>query len=381
MRLVLLLLLLLTVQVFAGCGVNKYMKRNGDCVKCPKGSNTNGLKNKKRCDFCDVGYGSNGEGGCQSCFFKEYNNVISWHASACNQQKCRSGHGAPKISDERLNWSHEVKKCSICEKGEFNTGNLGQCGLCPGGTESLKKGMRTCKPCEQGTYDDDNDSKTSCVRCPSGSYQNVIKQKSCKTCPEGSWSGNGAKTCTNCKHGTWSKKGAHVCTPWYTCSVDEEMFIAPSSRKNRKCKKCSDGMHSPFGNVKCLKIPKQNNRNYLLKVSLTLSGKLPNQDDVYNTLSRVLNINDRDIKVKNINKSGKKYSLKCNIDMSSKKQSDSFKEKINKKSFLDDFKNTYQSISKINHVNVILGDVKQSKHVYSSPGVIDSLYDLFSNIF
>ena len=140
-------------------------------------------------------------------------------------------------------------------------------------------------------------------------------------------------------------------------------------------------MHSPFGNVKCLKIPKQNNRNYLLKVSLTLSGKLPNQDDVYNTLSRVLNINDRDIKVKNINKSGKKYSLKCNIDMSSKKQSDSFKEKINKKSFLDDFKNTYQSISKINHVNVILGDVKQSKHVYSSPGVIDSLYDLFSNIF
>lgn len=381
MRIVLLLLIFLTPQALATCGVNKYIKRNGDCVKCVKGSNTNGLKNQKRCNFCDVGYGSDGEGGCQSCFFKQYNNVISWHASACNQKKCSSGHGAPKISDERLNWSHEVKKCSICDKGEFNTGNLGQCGLCPGGTESLRQGVRTCKPCEQGFYDDDNDSKTACIRCPSGTYQNNIKQKSCKTCPEGSWSGNGAKTCTNCKHGTWSKKGAHVCTPWYTCSVDEETIILPSSKKDRNCRKCSKGTHSAYGNIKCVTIPKQSNRNYLVKVSLTLSGKMPHEKDVYGTISRILNINDRDINARDINKAGKEYSLKCNIDVSSKKQSNLLKEKINNKNFLEDFKNTYESISKMKHVDVKLANVKEIKHVYSTPSVIESLYNLFSNIF
>ena len=117
-----------------------------------------------------------------------------------------------------------------------------QCSVCGAGAVVSNN---TCKPCVNGTYDDDSYSGTSCAICGAGySVADnrtacvlvdpcVTTENSCATVAICTNTGPGLHSC-ECGSGFWGD--GQWCSPWAECTLDVSyQRVAPTSASDRVC--------------------------------------------------------------------------------------------------------------------------------------------------
>ena len=157
--------------------------------------------------------------------------------------------------------------CLICEQGLYQDeeGSTTSCKSCSAGTYNDIFGQTACKICPTGQYQDEEGSTTgckecstgyyqsqtgltSCSSCPAGQYQNEEGKDSCKSCVAGTYSSSGgASSCATCDAGQYSDARAETCTDCAAGTYQNE--IAKGT-----CKNCAVGQSQEYtASTSCMK--------------------------------------------------------------------------------------------------------------------------------
>jgi len=141
--------------------------------------------------------------------------------------------------------STNVKYCSSCPAGSFNTvPGATTCQPCAKGTTS-DLGGTACYACKVGTYNTANGQV--CSNCAEGNYTGSTGSTTCASCGVGTYAGTtGLSACALCNSGTFSDStGASVCSG---CAKG----LFQSSTGQTTCLVCNGGQYlSATGNSAC----------------------------------------------------------------------------------------------------------------------------------
>ena len=141
--------------------------------------------------------------------------------------------------------STNVKYCSSCPAGSFNTvPGATTCQPCTKGTTS-DLGGTSCYACKVGTYNTANGQV--CSNCAEGNYTGSTGSTTCASCGVGTYAGTaGLSACALCNSGTFSDStGASVCSG---CAKG----LFQSSTGQTTCLVCNGGQYlSATGNSAC----------------------------------------------------------------------------------------------------------------------------------
>ena len=155
-----------------------------------------------------------------------------------NCKTCALGQG-----NNKTNCKEQLDKgeCTECPIGHFSNNNI-SCMKCPPGSYTNIIGQSTCKPCGEGTYAE-GEGNTSCAQCSAGSYASGTGTIQCETCLICNDSEYEKSECTASENTKCAEK---VCR----CPNGERATGSECPNNNEeKCVKCHDGYH--LSNGKC----------------------------------------------------------------------------------------------------------------------------------
>ena len=175
------------------------------CEKCPAGQWSNipiyddDFRAVQTCSVCPAGYEKDPTktGGpsdvCTACDIGKWSDADSSNCSDCPAGYVKDPTKTGGPSDV----------CTACDLGKWSDDDSDSCSFCPAGkrrsgmssrgnethscTECTTPGTYaaedsiSCSPCTVGKYDDDKNTATPCLTCPSGWSQPVAGQTSCVT--------------------------------------------------------------------------------------------------------------------------------------------------------------------------------------------------------
>jgi hypothetical protein len=214
-----------------GCPTGWYSDKLGsaECTVCVNGgTSAAGSTTASDCSGCSIGYADGGSGTCAVCPVGRYMDEVPTSGQACKAcgpgkflsdggtasnrhdeesdcQKCPS----LSISDREGGSQY----CSPCDAGRYQSTideslHKYECVDCIKGRYAAALGSPQCDACPAG-YNTGLDeqsralvSRSFCIPCSAGLYQDVEGQESCKECLGGKFTGGSASTfCTNCDSG------------------------------------------------------------------------------------------------------------------------------------------------------------------------------------
>lgn len=238
------------------------------CEKCTVGSSTGGRKGAARCEKCGSGtYGAScdncksghyrGAGdpteqclGCPSGFYQGDMGQAS--CLPCVPGMAASNVGSSNCTRCLVNYytnEIEQKVCKQCESGSFTNGKDGaaMCYLCMGGTYG-----DDCSACSPGMYRAaDDETASSCTSCPSGYYQEKVKQASCLPCIPGRHQPVAKQTsCKKCEINTYAEEAQ--LTKCKECAVGKYAKAEGSA----SCQSCEPGKYNSENGNSCLSCPR-----------------------------------------------------------------------------------------------------------------------------
>ncbi|KAL5265842.1 hypothetical protein ACHWQZ_G006505 [Mnemiopsis leidyi] len=183
------------------------------CHRCEKKRDY--TTDKINCLTCPDGQIADTAGtGCTNCAAGTYRGNADLECLPCAAGSM-SGEGAAECTQcEEGKYEDSKTSCVDCPKGTYNElagqSGLAQCLACDDGSVATSLGLSACAVCQPGFYGP-ADKTLPCVPCETGKYQDVEKQTSCKTCPAGHVPNSNKDGCVPCPMGKIPNSDQSAC--------------------------------------------------------------------------------------------------------------------------------------------------------------------------